>query len=217
MSQPADTAIDLYCERSSSAFWAEPVNALTNLSFIVAALMLLVLLRRGGRQAGWPALLLTGNVAVIGVGSFLFHTFASRLTMLADLLPIFIYQLCFLGLYLRRIAGWRRAAVGGLLAAFLLVNAGFAQLPAEWLNGSLKYAGALLFIAALAALHRQAGRNEPNILWWASAIFLVALACRSLDEWLCPGWPLGTHFLWHLLNGLVLYLTTRAFIVNHRA
>ncbi len=31
-------AVDIYCERTSAAFWAEPVNALSNLSFIAAAL-----------------------------------------------------------------------------------------------------------------------------------------------------------------------------------
>ena len=31
-------AIDIYCERIDTAFWAEPVNAVTNLAFILAAL-----------------------------------------------------------------------------------------------------------------------------------------------------------------------------------
>lgn len=31
------TSLDLYCERCSPDFWAEPVNALTNISFLVAA------------------------------------------------------------------------------------------------------------------------------------------------------------------------------------
>ena len=29
--------IDLYCERLSPGIWAEPINALTNLAFLVAA------------------------------------------------------------------------------------------------------------------------------------------------------------------------------------
>lgn len=214
MSTSADTAIDIYCERTSAAFWAEPVNALSNLSFIVAALLLLMLLRRRQTPAGWQAVFLIVNLAVIGLGSFLFHTFADRATMLADLLPIFIYQLAFLAFYGRFVAGWRLPTVAVLLLAFLLVNAAFAQLPAHWLNGSLLYGGALLFIGALAALHQRSGRREPGILWLAFAIFVVALACRSLDDWICPTWPLGTHFLWHLLNGLVLYLTTRAYLLN---
>jgi len=30
--------IDNYCERIDPSFWSEPVNAMTNLAFIVAAL-----------------------------------------------------------------------------------------------------------------------------------------------------------------------------------
>ena len=29
--------IDAYCERTSAAYWAEPVNAVTNLAFLLAA------------------------------------------------------------------------------------------------------------------------------------------------------------------------------------
>lgn len=214
MSTAADTAIDIYCERTSAAFWAEPVNALSNLSFVVAALLLLVLLRRRQVRAGWPGVFLIANLAIIGVGSFLFHTFADRATMLADRLPIFIYQLAFLAYYGRFVAGWRLLTVAASLLSFLLVSAACAQLPTHWLNGSLIYGGALLFIGALAALHRRNERREPGILWLAFALFVVALACRSLDAWICPAWPLGTHFLWHLLNGAVLYLTTRAYLLN---
>ncbi len=216
MSSSADHAIDLYCERTSAAFWAEPVNALTNFSFVVAAIALLVLLRRRGLRTDWYGGWLIGNVAVIGLGSFLFHTVASRATMLADLLPIFIYQLSFLAFYLRRVAGWPRRTVAVVLLVFLLLNAAFLQLPREWLNGSLLYGGALLATGGLAALHRQAGRQEPNLLWWAFALFVVSLTCRTLDDSLCAAWPSGTHFLWHLLNGLLLYLTTRAYLLNQR-
>ncbi|HEX6735825.1 MAG TPA: ceramidase domain-containing protein [Azonexus sp.] len=212
-----NAAVDLYCERTSTAFWAEPVNALTNLSFLFAAGLLLALLRRTRTPADGPGRFLIANLAAIGLGSFLFHTVADRLTMLADLLPIFIYQLAFLAAYGRRVAGWRWPAVAGLLLAFLLVNAAFAQLPAHWLNGSLLYGGALVFVGALAACHRHDRRREPGILWLAFAVFVISLACRSLDAWICPAWPLGTHFLWHLLNGAVLYLTTRAYLLNQPA
>jgi hypothetical protein len=37
---------------------------------------------------------------------------------------------------------------------------------------------------------------------------------RSLDMPLCAGWPVGTHFLWHLLNALLLYLLVRLVILH---
>ena len=38
--------LDFYCERTSAAFWAEPFNAVSNASFLVAAALLLVRLGR---------------------------------------------------------------------------------------------------------------------------------------------------------------------------
>ena len=35
-----------YCERTSAAFWAEPLNAVTNGAFIVAAIAGIVLISR---------------------------------------------------------------------------------------------------------------------------------------------------------------------------
>ena len=212
-------AIDLYCERSAIGFWAEPVNALSNLSFLCAGLALLVLLRRRGGVAGGPtvsaaAMLLTALVFAIGVASFLFHTFSTRLTMLADVGSIFVYELAFVGLYARRVAGFSRAAVGWLLLVFSLLSLAFVALPREWLNGSLGYVPALLFIAAFAVQHRAQRRREPLILHLAGVVLLLALLFRTLDAPLCPYWPIGTHFLWHLLDGLLLYLTTRAYVLN---
>jgi len=134
--------------------------------------------------------------------------------MAADLLPIFIYQLAFLFFYVRYVAGWGVRTVAGLLTLFVLVNIGFMRLPAEWLNGSLLYGGALLFILAIAADHHATRKREPAILYLAAAIFLISLTFRSIDQWVCGWFPLGTHFIWHLLNGVVLYLTTRACMLN---
>ena len=60
-----------YCERLGPGLWAEPVNALTNAAFLMAAA---VTWRR------WPdeplCRALSAILGVIGLGSFLFHTFA---------------------------------------------------------------------------------------------------------------------------------------------
>lgn len=211
-----NTPIDIYCERHSAAFWAEPVNALTNASFIIAAMALLALMRRSGAGHSLAARFLVANVALIGVGSFLFHTFANRLTLWADVLPIFIYQLAFLVFYARDVAGLGLRARGVAVIAFVLCNVGFGALPQAWLNGSLAYGGALLFIAAMAVHHRARARREPWLLWWAVGVFVVSLGFRSMDMVVCEGLALGTHFMWHLLNGVVLYLTTRAYLLNAR-
>ena len=68
--------IDLYCERSSPEFWAEPINALTNASFLIAAGAIWFTSRRSDTivPAVW---LFIALAAAIGIGSFVFHTVAT--------------------------------------------------------------------------------------------------------------------------------------------
>jgi hypothetical protein len=39
-----------------------------------------------------------------------------------------------------------------------------------------------------------------------AGILVVSLTFRTLDDPLCDLVPFGTHFLWHILNGLMLAL-----------
>ncbi len=60
------TPICAYCERGDPGFWAEPVNALSNAAFLIAAGLAAWRLRRAG-TADAPALLLSALVAVVGL------------------------------------------------------------------------------------------------------------------------------------------------------
>jgi len=88
--------MDGYCERLDPGFWAEPVNALTNAAFLVAAL---VMWRRsaGIAEARW----LAGVLFAIGVGSFLFHTFATVWAVISDVVPILVFTLSYIWLAMR--------------------------------------------------------------------------------------------------------------------
>src|SRR5262249_1082519 len=89
-------AVDHYCERTSSTLDAEPINALTNGAFLVAAWGAWRLTSRNssGRATvlNW-ALILT--MALVGLGSFLFHTVATRWAEWGDVLPIMLFMLLF--------------------------------------------------------------------------------------------------------------------------
>ncbi|SEN37737.1 hypothetical protein SAMN05216227_101289 [Pseudorhodobacter antarcticus] len=58
--------VDIYCERVGAGFWAEPVNALSNLAFVAAAVWAGVVAR--GRQMPVVVWMLIGLAAAIGVG-----------------------------------------------------------------------------------------------------------------------------------------------------
>lgn len=200
--------IDLYCERVGGAFWAEPLNALTNLSFLVAAWLLW---RLRPRMAAPPAEsgLLIGTIAGIGIGSFLFHTFATRWAAILDVVPILIFQLLFLWFYARRRIGAGMIAATAILAAYLALGFGVARMGPS-LNGSLGYLPALLVLVALGIHHASAAVARRWDLLAAACLFTLSLTFRTMDREVCGAIPLGTHFLWHCLNGVVLFLATRA-------
>src|SRR5512139_1525468 len=98
--------IDLYCERLGVGLMAEPANALTNAAFFIAAYLLWRAWRRQNpRSPG--LLLLIALVVAIGIGSSLFHTFATVWARVLDEVPILLFQLAFMWLYARRVIGWR--------------------------------------------------------------------------------------------------------------
>lgn len=204
-----------YCERLSDAFWAEPLNALTNGAFILAAFAGLVLFLREGRR-DWPAELLIGLVFAIGVGSFLFHTMPQRWTLLADVVPIQLFAFFYFGLALRRFLKLSLAAsvIGTLafLGASLVLSDALAPLLPPAARGSAGYASFVLALFGIAAALWWRNRAVAVLIGAAGLVFAVSLTLRSLDGALCQTVPFGTHFLWHLMNALVLFLLLRAAI-----
>lgn len=205
--------IDIYCERVIQGLWAEPLNALSNGAFFIAAIFALLLARKE-KALDWKSGLLITLVFAMGVGSTLFHTFAQTWAMLTDVLPILTYQICFIVLYTRFVWGLGCLKSSVILAAFFIAMGVSMQLPREWFNGSLEYAPAIIFVALLGAVHIKKASRERFGLLAAAGVFLVSLIFRSVDMAYCAENPFGTHFIWHVLNGCVLYLTTRAYILN---
>lgn len=206
-------AIDLYCERTSAAFWAEPLNAWSNLSFPLAALWAAhAAQRRGGASGEFRVLM--ALAALVGLGSFLFHTFANTWSEYADTIPIWTFVAAMVFVAIRRILGLRPGPVvlaGLALAAGLVILRLAATdlqpaipLPPDPLNGSGQYAPALAALAFFAAIAWYRALPSRGLLAAATATFLAALALRSLDLRLCPLLPTGTHFLWHLLLGAMV-------------
>ena len=84
-------AVDGYCERIDTSFWSEPLNALTNIFFLVAAVWVL---RREGLNS--TARILALILGMIGVASFLFHSFAQAWAGALDVLFILLFTLLYL-------------------------------------------------------------------------------------------------------------------------
>jgi hypothetical protein len=198
------TPIYLYCERTDASFWAEPANALTNAAFLFAAAAAFVLWRRKGAR-DWPVLALIVVVFAVGLGSFAFHTVATRGAMLADVIPIAVFIYGYLLLALRRLV---HLAAGVAIAIVVVFAVGAQALavvtPPQFLNGSVGYLPALLALIVVARTTRDPGARRGLNL--AVMIFTISLALRSIDLAVCREFPLGTHFIWHLLNAILLYV-----------
>ena len=209
-----------YCERGlDPGFWAEPLNAVSNAAFLVAAAVALAQWRRQPGRGGTVQLALIGLVGVIGIGSFLFHTLATRWSAIADTAPIGLFMLAYLAFALCAFVGLRWIWTAALLGVFVLAlrQAGTIRCgDAACFNGSLGYAPALLALALIGAWLGWRRHPAARALLAGAAVFLVSLTFRTLDRTLCPatailgGGPLGTHFVWHLANAMLLYMLLRA-------
>ena len=83
--------MDLYCERTSLSLFDEPVNILTNLAFLVAGYYVFrefIKTNTNKKYLIFPIL-----ITFIGLGSFAFHTLPNRLTLLSDVVPIFLFSI----------------------------------------------------------------------------------------------------------------------------
>jgi hypothetical protein len=210
MITPAMAGIDLYCERLGPGLLAEPINAASNAAFLLAAWLLWRLARQRGALSA-PIGLLLGLIVATGVGRTLFHTYATGWARWLDELPILLFQLAFLWLYARAALNWPRVSAAALVVAFL-VAAFYARGFPQILNGSLTYAPAIGAIFAL-GLHQWLQQRERSPLLLAAAgVFTVSLVLRTVDGAVCAGFPVGSHFLWHLLNAVVIYLAVRSLL-----
>lgn len=232
-----------YCERGQDpAFWAEPFNALSNAGFLVAAALLWRRLRNGPvadgvmassyqgghqRDLNWMAVALVLMTAAVGVGSFLFHTFATRWSRLADVIPISVFMAGYLAFALRVFLGWSLGRVLLALLGFGIIGVAASSLacPASMssvtdyarepcLKGTMGYVPALLALLVTGA----AVRHQPAIgrrLLVATGLFAAAMILRWLDRSVCTetvlfGQGRGTHALWHLLSAATLYVLVAA-------
>ena len=205
-------AVDGYCERLTPGYWAEPVNAVTNLAFVVAAAVM------WRRTAGLPlARAMVLVLAVIGVGSYLFHTHANRVTGVMDVIPIVAFILLYVFAASRdflRLTPWR---AGLATVAFLPYAAATVPLwsMVPGLGSSAGYAPVPVLILVYAWLLRRRAPATAQGLAAGAGLLVLSLVFRTLDEPLCAVWPMGTHFLWHLLNAVMLGWMINVY-VRHR-
>jgi hypothetical protein len=204
--------MDAYCERVGMGLFAEPLNAFSNVSFLLAALAAWVLAGRTGALPGGVRTLIAIGASV-GIGSILWHTYPTMPTLVLDSVPILIFIMWYIWLYARNVVGMRPLFAVVSAAAFLLAT--FVALPFSGvLHGAFVYTPGLVVTLVLGLFHARERRVARFTLLAAAGVYLAALFFRTIDNEVCPVLPIGTHFLWHILIGLVTYLAMRPLILS---
>ena len=219
----------LYCERGTeTALFAEPLNALASLAFLLAALAAWLLYRRlAALQRSADHLLLMALCLLVGLGGLAFHLYANQWSELADMAPLHLFMLVFLAFVAQRFLlvppGW--TALLALLFMALTAAAATMVCPAfdvalqpAWakgqatscLNGVGAFLPALAVLLLSAVLLRRRGHPAAAPLFYAALLFALALTFRAVDHLYCRqlslfGHRLGTHFLWRLLCAYALF------------
>ncbi len=193
-------ALDGYCERLDPSYWAEPINAITNAAFLIAAW---IMWRRG---VGVPlARLLVAILFAIGIGSFLFHTFAQVWAAIADVIPILAFILVYIFAINRDV--WGFGTFGALALTTLFFPFAALTLPVFQLLPIGDTAGyapvpALILIYAALLYRREPALARGFVI--GAGILLLSMTLRTIDEPLCHLVPRGTHYGWHILNAVML-------------
>ncbi|MFV2055155.1 MAG: ceramidase domain-containing protein [Thiohalomonadales bacterium] len=201
--------LDHYCERVAAGLWDEPFNVLSNLGFFIVA----YLCWRNYQKHKVEVSALKPDIVVliilmffIGVGSSLWHIYATQFTLWADRIPILLFiniyllSCLFRGLHCRVPCGIGVFALYHIVGITVLIS-----LPLDTLNGSLFYLPTWLSLGLLCIVVWRQNIDPKRYYLMTFALFGIAILFRSIDLRLCETLSIGTHFIWHLLVSATLY------------
>lgn len=209
--------VDIYCERLAHGMWEEPLNTLSNVAFFVAAYLLYQRQRQHTTYATYQRQnhAIIALVVLVGIGSTIFHTFANTIGMIADILGIMLFVHAYLYLCLRRLLHWPRLKSLVFIIVLFVMLMLAENIPQKYsVNGSMAYAPCLAVIAWIWSKTRNQSVLYDSSYRIAGITFLISLIFRSLDMTVCVALPIGTHLLWHLCNGVVLYYLSKPLLLS---
>ena len=194
-------SIDIYCERLDIGIWAEPINAVTNVAFILASIFMWLRCKNLVEGRVLSFLLFS-----IGCGSFLFHTFAQTWAAILDVAAILIFILTYIFIANRNFLAWSKmVSVFGVILFFpyqlLLAN---ILSNIQFFGSSVQYIPVAILIFIYSGLLRKSEPNLSRGLLIGAVILCLSIVFRIIDEPLCSVLSVGTHFVWHILNAIML-------------
>ena len=193
--------IDGYCERIDASFWSEPLNAVTNVVFLMAAIWVL---RR--EELNNKARALAFLLGMIGIASFLFHSVATAWAGALDVLFILLFTLLYIFVATEDFLGLpRRSALVVTLGYFpFSVVVDWLTLPLSVLGSTRIYIPILILIILYSLILYKKFPYLSRGLAMGALLLTISMFARSVDLPLCETISTGTHFLWHVINAIML-------------
>ncbi len=206
--------IDLYCERTYPEFWAEPLNALSNIAFFIAGFSGLYTAIKFKKNDS-AVVTLCVLAILIGIGSFLFHTFANLWSSFADIIPIWSFVALYIVTVIIKLTGKSFLKVGGtavtvtaiIIGIVWIMSSGSAtqtEPSSDIFNGSTQYLPALIAIWYFAITSWNKKLELHNWVVASAITFTLSSIFRTIDLHFCNLFHFGIHFLWHICNGIMI-------------
>ena len=198
-----------YCEKAISNGFFEPLNTITNLAFILAGILLFIQFRKKA-HLDFKGILFSSLLIIIGFGSFIWHLYRNDTTLVADSIPIALFILFYLFFYLKFTTMKSLHLILLFIGFFVYTSVFTFLLNSKSIyileNGGAGYFSAISYFFVLQIyniFHRKAIIKSSIII---GIVFLISLCFRQIDMTVCEHISFGTHFIWHILNALSLYL-----------
>lgn len=211
--------IDKYCERLSTELWGEPLNIVSNLAFLVAGYVLLRLYRSRLNDQGlknWDIQGLIFLLLIIGIGSSVWHIYAKRWSLYIDVIPILLFINIAILSCLYRVVRCTISLTAGVFLLYQLFNYSLqSMLDKDFLNGSIFYLPTWLLLVGISLYLKRSDSEHSQQFFTICIIFTAALIFRTIDLGVCTVFPVGTHFIWHIMSAYMMYLIVRILIVNN--
>jgi len=200
----SSVSADPQCERVTEGPWAEPVAALTSLSFVVCALIIVLDARKAGSVGRILSFALL--VAGVGIGSFIEHGPDPGWSDVAHDLPL-LATLTFLGTdavadLTGRTRAWWWWAVPTISLLPLVV---LAPRPGDLAQGAIAGAAVLLTVVRARAFP-ELRRRTAQALGLLAAGAVAGTMSRAGWPWCDPSSPWQGHGVWHVLAAVALVL-----------
>jgi len=208
-------SMDLYCERTSLSLFDEPVNILTNLAFLVAGYYVFREFIKTNTKKKY--LIFPILIIFIGLGSFAFHTLPNRLTLLSDVIPIFLFSIALIFFIQKDIIQTNLYQSVAWVILFLTLSFLVAPNIDLNLNGSEGYLPNYFFLLGYVIYFYFKKDASFKNMMMAFIIFNISLFFRSVDNLICAQFNLGTHFLWHIFNAILLSYLALIFKNNEKS